>query len=162
MSDTSYDIRFSNDPAHFEAGAAIMAATDPWITLEMGLDRCRGAFEGPEKEIYFAFDGTAIAGFAVIQTAGTFRGYIQILCAAPEYRGKGVGTALLQFCEHLIHQFSPNVFMCVSSFNKSALALYLRYGFEQVGLLKDFGKRGFDEILLRKSIGSLNDYISNK
>ena len=162
MPDPVYTIRLTNDPAHYAAGAAIMTATDPWITLDMGPDRCRVAFDGPDKEIYFAFDGETIAGFAIIQTAGSFRGYIQTLCAAAGYRGKGVGTALLQFCEKRIHQFSPNVFMCVSSFNKSALALYLRYGFEQVGLLKDFGKRGFDEILLRKSIGSWNDFIKGK
>lgn len=159
MADTLYDIRLSNDPAHYATGAAIMAATDPWITLEMGLDRCRGAFEGPEKEIYFAFNGTSVAGFAVIQTAGSFRGYIQILCAAPAYRGKGVGTALLQFCEHRIHQFSPNVFICVSSFNTSAQQLYFRFGFEQVAVLKDFVRTGYDELLLRKTIGSWNEFI---
>lgn len=159
MPDPVYTFRQIDDPAIFDTAAAVMAATDPWITLDMDLPRCRGAFEGNEKEIYGAYDGAVLAGFAVIQTGGSFRGYIQTLCATPAYRGKGVGTFLLQNSEQRIHQFSPNVFMCVSSFNIAAQQLYFRYGFEQVGILKDFVKQGFDELLLRKTDGSWNDYM---
>lgn len=158
MSEPVYTFERITDPQVFDTAAAVMAATDPWITLEMDQSRCRGAFEGNEKEIYGAYDGTVLAGFAVIQTGGSFRGYIQTLCATPDYRGKGVGTFLLQHCEQCIHQFSPNVFMCVSSFNTAAQQLYFRYGFEQAGLLKDFVKKGYDELLLRKTTGPWNEF----
>jgi ribosomal protein S18 acetylase RimI-like enzyme len=77
---------------------------------------------------------------------------------AEEYRGKGYGTRILQFCERHILKYSPNIFICVSSFNQGALSLYTRLGFEKVGELKDFIKNGFTEILLRKTIGPILHY----
>ena len=45
-----------------------------------------------------------------------------------------------------------------SSFNTRARALYERVGFEYVGTLKDLIVKGYDEILLRKTLGPLNTF----
>jgi len=99
-----------------------------------------------------------IIGFVVIQTQGTFKGYIQILAIDAAHRGAGYGTKLLQFCEDRVLQYSPNIFICVSSFNHRAIRLYTKFGFELVGELKDFVKKGFTELLLRKTVGPMIGY----
>jgi ribosomal protein S18 acetylase RimI-like enzyme len=64
-----------------------------------------------------------------------------------------LGKQLLAFCEQRILQHSPNVFICVSTFNTRALRLYEMSGFTPVGKLTDFVKPGYDEWLLRKTVG---------
>jgi ribosomal protein S18 acetylase RimI-like enzyme len=131
----------------------MMASTDPWITLGMDYQHCLKAFEGDCEEIYVVRDGDRIAGFVILQVCGTFSGYIQTICIAEGHRGKGLGTKLIEFCEKRTLEFSPNIFICVSSFNKGAQELYLRLGFKLVGVLENFVKEGFDELLLRKTVG---------
>ena len=53
---------------------------------------------------------------------------------------------------------SPNVFLCVSSFNKEAQRLYKRLGYRKVGELKDYVVKGHSEFLMRKSIGPIMGY----
>lgn len=148
-------IRECHDPLVFDMCADLMAATDPWVTLGMDKARCRMGFEGLGKEVHLAWEGESIAGFMILQTAGSFRGYIQTLCAAPRFRGSGVGTQLLQYAEDRVSTYSPNLFICVSEFNKGALKLYLNFGFKQVGVIPDFVKEGYTELLLRKTRGAL-------
>jgi [ribosomal protein S18]-alanine N-acetyltransferase len=131
----------------------MMSKTDPWITLEMDYDQCLKAFEGSCKEIYVINYKNKPAGFVIIQICGTFSGYIQTICIGEGHRGNGFGTKLLQFCEERILKFSPNVFICVSSFNKEAARLYYKFGFKLVGELDNFVKDGFSELLLRKTVG---------
>ena len=69
---------------------------------------------------------------------------------------------MLQFCERRILAISPNVFICVSSFNKGAIKLYYETGFKLVGELTDFIKEGFTELLLRKSAGPILGYGTNE
>ena len=57
-------------------------------------------------------------------------------------------------CTLEIFRDSPNVFICVSSFNAGARRLYERLGFELVGTLRELHVPGHDELLLRKTTGS--------
>jgi ribosomal-protein-alanine N-acetyltransferase len=141
------------DPQNIEICARMMSVTDPWITLGMDYDQCLKAFEGDFKEIYVVKTDSVVAGFVIIQTCGTFSGYIQTICIDKAYRGKGLGKKLLRFCEERILKFSPNVFICVSSFNKGAIKLYYEFGFKLIGELHNFVKEGFSELLLRKTVG---------
>jgi ribosomal protein S18 acetylase RimI-like enzyme len=146
-------IRSTTDPKDFALCARMMSETDPWITLQMNYEQCLKAFDGDCKEIYIVEAENAIAGFVILQTCGTFSGYIQTVCIDESYRGKGFGKKLLQFCEERILRFSPNVFICVSSFNKGAIKLYYEFGFKLIGKLENFVKEGFDELLMRKTVG---------
>ena len=94
-------------------------------------------------------------GLVVITMYGTFKGYIQALCVAPEARGQGLGEKLMRYAERRIRRESPNVFLCVSSFNKGAIRFYRRLGYRKAGLLKDFLVKGSDELLLRRTWGPL-------
>lgn len=138
--------------------AAMMAKTDPWITLGVGYEVCLKAFEGGCKEIYVVRYGGEIAGFVVLQVCGAFSGYIQTICIGENFRNRGLGTKLLEFCEKRILEFSPNIFICVSSFNEGAIRLYKNFGFRLVGELENFVVDGFTELLLRKTVGQRVGY----
>jgi ribosomal-protein-alanine N-acetyltransferase len=123
------------------------------MTLDMNYDQCLKAFDGSSKEIYVLLLYNEITGFVIIQTTGSFAGYIQTICISKDFRGKGYGKKLLEFCEERILKISPNIFICVSSFNKGAIKLYYDFGFKLVGELDNFVKEGFTELLLRKTFG---------
>jgi ribosomal protein S18 acetylase RimI-like enzyme len=154
-------IRPVADTEVFNACARMMASSDPWATLGMNYEQCRLAFDGPCKEVYAAEFENKLAGFVILQVWGSFKGYIQTICVDESFRGRGIGKQILQFCERRILAISPNVFICVSSFNKRAIKLYMETGFKLVGELTDFVKEGFTELLLRKSVGSLLGYGAN-
>jgi ribosomal protein S18 acetylase RimI-like enzyme len=157
-----FSIKLTIDPEDIEVCAIMMSKTDPWITLSMNYDQCLKAFEGSFKEIYVLHLHDEIFGFVIIQTAGTFAGYIQTICISKDFRGKGYGKKLLQFCEDRILKISPNIFICASSFNNGAIRLYYEFGFKLVGELENFVKEGFSELLLRKTVGPRVGYNVQK
>jgi len=155
MPDKDLNIIQTVDSIKMNSCASLMAVSDPWVTLGLDIDHCRRSFEGEGKEIYVLEYKGEVAGFVIIQVLGSFKGYIQTLCISEKYRGRGWGHGLLQFCQERIRKISPNIFICVSSFNTKAIRLYLEFGFEQVGELRDFVRSGFTELLLRKTFGPL-------
>ena len=64
----------------------------------------------------------------------------------------------MDYVEKRILGETPNVFICVSSFNERARKLYERRGYEVVGELKNWIVNGNSEILLRKTIGPLTEF----
>jgi ribosomal-protein-alanine N-acetyltransferase len=71
---------------------------------------------------------------------------------------QGLGSKLVEFAEQRILRESPNIFMCVSSFNHDARRLYERLGYQVIGELTDYLVRGHSEILLRKTLGPLTGF----
>lgn len=135
-----------------------MATTDPWITLQRGFDASLAIVREPDQEAYVARDGDEVAGFLLLVMHGAFVGYIRSIAVREDWRSRGLGRRLIAFAEERIFRESPNVFLCVSSFNPRARALYERLGFEVVGELRDYLVRGHSEWLLRKSIGSYEEF----
>jgi ribosomal protein S18 acetylase RimI-like enzyme len=138
--------------------ARMMARSEPWITLKRDYTAALEIINDPMREVYIAVRNGEIVGFIVIILRGAFIGYIQSICVAPEWRNRGIGGQLMAYAERRIFNESPNVFICVSSFNKSALRLYERLGYETIGELKDYVISGYSEILMRKTIGSLKEF----
>ena len=134
-----------------------MASSDPWITLKRNYELSFESLADPLKELYVIREGEVI-GFVLIQMIGTFKGYIQSIAIKDEYRGKGFGSRLLEFAEERIFRQSPNVFMCVSSFNEQAKKLYLQKGYSIIGEIDNFIIEGYSEILMRKTKGPLHGY----
>lgn len=162
VSKEKVEINLTTDSEDFAACALMMSKSDPWITLEMSFDQCLKAFEGKTKEVYVIKKENQIAGFVILQVEGTFKGYIQTICVNENYRGKGFGNKLLLFCEERILKISPNIFICVSSFNKGAIKLYYEFGFKLIGELENFVKEGFTELLLRKTFGPIIEFPIKK
>ena len=141
-----------------ETCARMMAASEPWITLQRDYAASLRNLSTTEKEIHVAVREAEILGFIVLNLHGGFVGYIQSICVAPQWRGRAVGRALVAFAEERVFKEFPNMFICVSSFNHGAQRFYRSLGYEVVGELKDYVVDGHSEILLRKTIGSLTEF----
>jgi ribosomal protein S18 acetylase RimI-like enzyme len=138
--------------------ARMMAESEPWITLGRTVEASIRTLRDPGKEVYVSEDEGRIVGFVVIDLRGPFPGYIQTVCVRAGARGQGHGAQLITWAEARIFQESPNVFMCVSTFNPDAHRLYERLGYTVVGELPDYLVRGHGEVLLRKSRGPWSEF----
>jgi [ribosomal protein S18]-alanine N-acetyltransferase len=135
-----------------------MATSEPWLTLGRSYEASLRIVQDPTREVYVARDDGALAGFLILCMTGAFVGYVQTVLVHPDQRGQGIGSRLLEFAEQRILRESPNVFMCVSSFNDAARRLYERLGYTVVGELTDYIVEGYSEILLRKTCGPLTGF----
>jgi ribosomal protein S18 acetylase RimI-like enzyme len=142
------------------ACAHFMTSSEPWITLRVSYANALAVLQDPSKEVYSIRDEAGVAGFVVLDMRSLVRGYVQTLCVRPDRQRQGLGSTLLRFAEARIFRDSPNVFICVSSFNGDARRLYEREGFEAVGALRNFVVPGHDEILLRKTRGSWAEWTT--
>ena len=141
-----------------------MSSSEPWITLRRDYASSLAVLHDPAREVYVARpEGEAeVVGLLVLSMRGAFVGYIQSVGVRDDWRGRGLGTALLAFAESRIFAEAPNAFICASSFNERARALYERLGYEVVGELRDYIVRGHSEWLLRKSIAPLADWTTSR
>ena len=146
-------IRRLASTAEAERCAALMAGSEPWLTLGRTASAALELIRDPLREVYVAEDDDGFLGFTILCVVGPFTGYIQSVCLVPDHRGRGIGTRLVAFAEARIAKVSPNVFLCVSSFNDRARTLYERLGYEYVGELRDFLISGASELLYRKTRG---------
>ena len=147
------------DEAH--ACARVLTTSEPWVTLRRTYAESMAALNDPVRESYVALVDGELAGFMILRMDGAFVGYIQTLAVLPGWRGRGIGTRLIQYAEERIFRETPNVFICASSFNPRAQRLYERLGYEVVGELKDFIVPGHAEILMRKTIGPRSEFVPN-
>lgn len=155
----SIDIRPLSTAEDRGACAALMSSSEPWITLGRGYEESLSLLSDPSREVYVAYDDDdRFLGFMILNMKGAFVGYIQTIAVAPDTRGTGIGTHLVRFAEERIFAETPNVFLCVSSFNPRARALYERLGYEVIGDLKDYLVKGYSETLMRKSIAPLREF----
>ena len=152
------EIRRLQNAVEAEKCAELMANSEPWITLRRTYEGSMKMLSDPSREVYLAVVKDEIVGFIVLIMSGAFVGYIQTVGVMPEWRDRGIGSKLLKFAEDKIFAKAPNVFMCVSSFNKKAQKLYKKLGYEVIGELKDYIVSGHSEILLRKSIAPLSEF----
>ena len=142
--------------------AALMTSNEPWITLQRTYEDSAQLLEDPMSEVYLLQHDGQRMGFVMIKMKGSFTGYIQTIILLEGARGQGIGEAAINYMEELIFQIHPNVFICASSFNRRAQKLYQRLGYEVVGILKDYVLSGYDEVLMRKTRGSIHDFKKQK
>jgi [ribosomal protein S18]-alanine N-acetyltransferase len=151
-----WSIQRMESDAEASACADLMASSEPWLTLGRSYEASLAILRDPTREVFILQDHQAeLAGFLILCMTGAFVGYIQTICIHPDRRGQGLGSRLLEFAEQRILSHFPNVFMCVSSFNRDARRLYERLGYRVVGELTDYIVAGHSEILLRKTVGPL-------
>ena|SRR5688572_1083160 len=153
--------RLAND-AEARACAHLMAESEPWLTLGRTYAASLGVVQDPTRQVYVAREDEELAGFLIICMTGAFVGYIQTICIQPDRRGHGLGSKLVEFAEQRILAESPNVFMCVSSFNQDSRRLYERLGYRVVGELTDYIVQGHSEILLQKTAGPLAPFAGKR
>jgi ribosomal-protein-alanine N-acetyltransferase len=145
--------------AEARACAAMMASSDPWLHFGRTFEQCLARVTNPSGEVWVAREGGVPRGFIILILEGAFVGYIQIVCVDAGARSTGLGSRLVRFAEERIFREFPNVFLCVSSYNPRARALYERLGYTLVGELGDYLMRGESEFLMRKSAGPLIEFL---
>jgi len=134
--------------------AEVMAASEPWITLGRGLDRCLAACCDPEYLVFIARQNGDRRGVIILQPRGVAGSpYVVSIACAPDARGVGVGGHLLAFAETLMRREAAFLFLCVSSFNERARRFYERHGYAVVGELEDYVIAGASEWLMSKRLG---------
>jgi ribosomal protein S18 acetylase RimI-like enzyme len=132
-------------------GAALMAASEPWQTLRRDEASCRAVLDDVRNRCVVAWVDGRAAGLAVVDPRG-FAGapYLKAIVVDPPSRSAGVGSALLDRVEREYGVPARNLFLCVSSFNERASALYQRRGYVRIGAIEDYIVDGAAEIILRK------------
>ncbi len=132
--------------------ARLMAASEPWITLRRGYDVLLSAALDPDTVVLVARRGGAPCGFVRIHPRGVAGSpYVASVAVAEPERGRGIGRVLLDATEARYPK-ARYVFLCVSSFNTRARALYERSGYRLVGELPDYVVDGFSELLMAKRL----------
>jgi len=134
-----------------EWAARLMAGSDPWVRLGLGLAACLAVCTRPGYEMWVARAAGEPLGFALVHPRGVAGSpYLASIAVAEAARGAGVGRRLLAHVEDRFRPEARHFFLCVSSFNAGARRLYERLGYEQVGLLEDYVVDGASEILMHK------------
>jgi [ribosomal protein S18]-alanine N-acetyltransferase len=142
------------------AAAESMAGTDPWITLGRNAEQTYRNVTLPQQESYVGIiDGKVVGVVIVALPIPLIKGYISGLAVKQEYRNRGIGAKLMNAAEERIFRESPNVFLCVSSFNRDAKRFYERIGYHVVGELTEFAISDHHEILMRKTIGPWSGFV---
>lgn len=128
-----------------------MAGTDPWRTYRCSISWCQNVLKWPGSFLFVADAGKPV-GFILLHPKG-FLGspYVAAVVVAEEFRAKKIGSEMLLFAETVFAQ-CRHVYLCVSSFNSRAFALYERLGYVRVGELPDFIADGFSEFLMCKRL----------
>jgi len=131
--------------------AELMARNDPWLTYQCSVQWSMNVLRWPGSSLFVADAGKPV-GFILLHPKG-FLGspYIAAIVVVEDYRGSRIGSRMLAFAEG-VFTGSRHVYLCVSSFNPRALALYERHGYVKVGELPDFIADGYSECLLCKRL----------
>jgi ribosomal protein S18 acetylase RimI-like enzyme len=136
-----------------EMAANLLSDSEPWITLRISPDQCRKNCYDTEYQLYIAYSENKPSGIILIDPRGVAGSpYIKSIAVWPDFRGSGIGSALLSFAEDLFRNKARFIFICVSSFNHRARNLYEKYGFQAVGEFKDYIIEGASEILMQKRL----------
>jgi len=103
----------------------------------MPLERLRE----PDVTFYSAWDGERLAAVGALKALGDTRGELKSMRAAPEYRGKGAGKALL---EHMIGEARRRGYRWLGLETgrpepfQAAHALYRKHGFAECAPFGDY------------------------
>ena len=76
-------------------------------------------------------------------------GWVATICVHPDYRKRGIGRALLEKCEEAMHE--SKVKLTVRASNVTAISLYRKQGYEQVGIWQRYYAGGEDGVVMEKT-----------
>jgi [ribosomal protein S18]-alanine N-acetyltransferase len=133
--------------------AVLLSGSEPWISLGISPERIHESCYNPDHDVYIAQHQGKACGVIIVHPNGLAGSpYIKSIAVDTEFRNMGIGTALIHHTEGLFKTKARYLFLCVSSFNNRAQALYEKLGFTVVGELKDYIIDGASEILMSKRL----------
>jgi [ribosomal protein S18]-alanine N-acetyltransferase len=133
----------------------LVLASEPWITLGYGESDAEAiARSSAADTLLVARAAGAVVGFTLSASGILLGEYLKLLAVDAGWRGRGVGRQLMEELERRAFARWPNLYLCVSDFNRDARAFYARLGYAEVGVLRDLLLPGRGEVLMRKTIGA--------
>jgi ribosomal protein S18 acetylase RimI-like enzyme len=132
-----------------------LAAIPPWSTIGWPADRIARSLqrELPSVRRYEVLATGELAGVMTIQDPFLHGPYLQLFAILPAFQGHKLGWNLLQWMEaEALRAEARQLWLCVSTFNGRARALYERFGFEAVAVLDKLASDTSDELLMRKRL----------
>ncbi len=98
-----------------------------------------------------ALVGGQFAGFVAGDVRPSERmAWIATIGVFPEYRGRGIGAALLRETER--QMTVPRVRLCVRASNQTAIDLYLRSGYSRAGVWPGYYQDGENALVMEKQL----------
>ncbi len=149
--------------ADIEPCIAIMLDLPLWRAYGATRDDARALFAGAlcgAASAHVAEAEGRLVGFIVYHLRGTFdhSGYVRAIGVAADVQGRGVGARLMDAAEHDILAHGPNVFLLTWTRNDAAARFYERRGYERIGEIPNYVRRGITERLYRKTTGPIRPY----
>lgn len=141
--------------AHRGACNEIVSLSEPWVTLGEGVDfKTHITLKQAYVCTVLNVGKTEVSGFVIFTADPVFArgGYLRAIGVAPAMRRHGIGRKLLAFTESRIARRCDNIFLCVSSFNRSAQSFYRKLGYRRVGKLPGLLVPGESEYIFWKRL----------
>ena len=110
----------------------------------------------PSRRLYLvAEQGNALIGYAGMMFTGGSQADVVTLAVAPARWGEGTGSALLMtLVDEAEKRGYEEVLLEVRKDNPRARRLYLRHGFDEVGIRRGYYQpSGVDAVVMRKVLG---------
>ena len=95
--------------------------------------------------IFVAREGETALGGAFLRRMGDGFWELTLIGVFPEYRGRGVGKAILR---KILEEVPGEIYLHVEAGNTPAINLYLSFGFEKVRKISRFYSTGEDAYLM--------------
>jgi ribosomal-protein-alanine N-acetyltransferase len=122
---------------------------DAWPLLDV-----LGVLTIPQVIRLKAVDDDQLIGFiAADLRRSEATAWIATLAVHPTYRRKGIGAALLKYCESQINL--PRIRLCVRESNQSAIQLYQKFNYQQVEVWKKYYRGGENALVFQKESGAV-------
>lgn len=119
---------------------------DAWTLLDM-----LGVLSLPNMVRLKAVDGERIVGFVAADIRRSKNlAWIATISVHPDYRGQGMGTALLRECEQLLD--IERIQLSVRTSNKAAIRMYTRADYQVVGNWPKYYKGSEDATVMEKNL----------
>jgi diamine N-acetyltransferase len=136
-----------------------LAAMDPWRTLGYRAEALTRYLlrQDPGLQRYAVEADTRLEGVVCTRYPWLCGPYLELLALLPTSQGRGLGQQILLWLEQQTRATANNLWTTVSSFNLRARSFYLRCGYVEIAPLANLVRIGYDEILLRKDLGSMEN-----
>lgn len=132
-----------------------LAAIDPWRRMGYAagsIGKYLVRYDPAAHRFAIRADGEVV-GAVSIRNPWLRGPYLELLGLLPGSHRRGIGRAVMSWFEAEAPPGAANLWVVCSTFNSGALSFYTRCGFSAVTTLEDLVVPGFNEILLRKSLG---------
>lgn len=102
--------------------------------------------------LYAALVDAVCVGFFYYIPKGAFHSfpYLHLIAIKADYRGRGIGTEMLDLLENIAFEEANKLFLVAADFNLDAKRFYERNGYRQIGVIPDLYRAGMNEYLMMK------------